>query len=40
VEYFVRFRIDCGVQPVAFIVELDHSFADHNVVRIPIRFGL
>jgi hypothetical protein len=34
VEQAVRCRIDGSVQPVALVVELDHSFVNRNVVRV------
>jgi hypothetical protein len=40
VEQIVRFRIDSGVQPILFIVKLDHSPIDRNVIRAPSRFWL
>jgi hypothetical protein len=33
VEEFVVIRVDCGVQPVARVVDLDHGFIDYTVIR-------
>ena len=39
-EEFVCLGINCGVQPVLLIVQLDHSLVTRNVIRTPTRFGL
>jgi hypothetical protein len=39
-EQIVRIRINGGVQPILFIVKLDHGFIDRNVIRVPIRCWL
>jgi len=39
-ESFVRLGIDRDVQPVLLIVQSDRSLVNHNLSRIPIRFGL
>ena len=33
VEEIVGFGIDCGIQPVALVVELNHSFVNRNAIR-------
>ena len=33
VEEFVRLEIDGGVQPVTFVVHLDHRLVDRDVIR-------
>jgi hypothetical protein len=35
-KHFVRLWIDCGVQPVLFIIESNHGFIDRNVIRVLI----
>ncbi|GAB7121272.1 hypothetical protein JCM9743_37470 [Natrinema sp. JCM 9743] len=39
-EQFVCLGINCSVQPVLLIIQLDHSLVNRNVIRTPIRFGL
>jgi len=40
VEEHVGFVIDGSVQPVALVIELDHSFVNRDVIRAPARPGL
>ncbi|EMA27648.1 hypothetical protein C444_19227 [Haloarcula japonica DSM 6131] len=37
---FVRLSIDDSVQPVLFIIELDHGLSNRNMIRLPTIFGL
>jgi len=39
VQQFVGFGIDCSVQPVALIAELNHGFVDRDVIRAQGVFG-
>ncbi len=39
-KQFVCIRIDSGVQPVAFVIELNHGLVNCDVIRMPTRFGL
>jgi hypothetical protein len=36
VEELVRLGIDGSVQPVAFVVALDHGLVDRDVIRLPV----
>jgi hypothetical protein len=40
VQEFVRFGIDGSVQPVPFVIELNHSFVDRDVIRTRITTWL
>jgi hypothetical protein len=40
VQDFVRRGIDGCVQPVTFIVDLNHGLVDRNVIRLGIAAGL
>ncbi len=36
----VRVSVDSSVQPIVFIVELNHSLVNRNVIRAPTSFWL
>jgi len=36
----VRLGIDCSVQPEPFVIELDHSLVNRNVIRVGTIYGL
>ena len=40
IEDFVRGGIDCRVQPVALVVDLNHRLVHRDVIRLGIAFRL
>jgi hypothetical protein len=39
-EEIVRIRINGGVQPIPFVVKLNHGLINRNVIRTPTGFRL
>ncbi len=39
-ENSVRFRIDCSVQPIPVIIDLNHGLVERNVIRSRVSCWL